>query len=158
MRTRHLMHHRNPLVLLPNDQVRFCHVHQPWATFLIVTNNPDPKPIQHSQSNGSSTTGGSFFTRWFKRDGSTPGPVKASLGEETSFYYDKDLKKWVNKKVTSLVCCPDLVSFFCRLDPTKLLHQRRLRLRLLVLKLLHLALADLHRPRPRHPCVEQHPL
>ena len=29
----------------------------------------------------------------------TPGaPIKAKLGEESSFYYDKELKKWVNKK------------------------------------------------------------
>ena len=26
------------------------------------------------------------------------GPIKARLGEESSFYFDKDLKKWVNKK------------------------------------------------------------
>ncbi|KAL8941404.1 MAG: hypothetical protein Q9211_001845 [Gyalolechia sp. 1 TL-2023] len=28
-----------------------------------------------------------------------PKAIKAKLGEESSFYYDKDLKKWVNKKV-----------------------------------------------------------
>lgn len=27
-----------------------------------------------------------------------PGPVRAKLGEENSFYFDKDLNKWVNKK------------------------------------------------------------
>jgi hypothetical protein len=26
------------------------------------------------------------------------GPIRAKLGEDSSFYYDKDLKKWVNKK------------------------------------------------------------
>ncbi|KAF9891321.1 vesicle coat component [Aspergillus nanangensis] len=26
------------------------------------------------------------------------GPIRAKLGEENSFYYDKELKKWVNKK------------------------------------------------------------
>lgn len=30
--------------------------------------------------------------------GSGGGPIRAKLGEENSFYYDKDLKKWVNKK------------------------------------------------------------
>ena len=39
---------------------------------------------------------------WFgsgKKDGITPpGPIKAKLGEENSFYYDENLKKWVNKK------------------------------------------------------------
>lgn len=40
---------------------------------------------------------------WFggKKDpnlAQTPGPIKAKLGEENSFYYDENLKKWVNKK------------------------------------------------------------
>ena len=37
---------------------------------------------------------------WFgKKDpNATPGPIKAKLGEENSFYYDENLKKWVNKK------------------------------------------------------------
>ena len=53
---------------------------------------PDAKPT----SSGS----GSWLGRWFSRSASaTPGPVRANLGEETSFYYDKDLKRWVNKKV-----------------------------------------------------------
>ncbi|KAJ7219322.1 Sec23-binding domain of Sec16-domain-containing protein, partial [Mycena pura] len=40
----------------------------------------------------------SWFGRWWKRSDSTPGPIKANLGEETAFYYDKELKRWVNKK------------------------------------------------------------
>jgi len=40
---------------------------------------------------------GSWFTRIWKREATTPGPVKANLGEQTSFYYDKELKRWVNK-------------------------------------------------------------
>lgn len=44
----------------------------------------------------------SWLGRWWKKDtAAAPGPIKASLGEETSFVYDKDLKRWVNKKV----CC-----------------------------------------------------
>ncbi|KAG1756748.1 Sec23-binding domain of Sec16-domain-containing protein [Suillus paluster] len=36
---------------------------------------------------------------WFwKRSESSPGPIKASLGQESAFYYDKELKRWVNKK------------------------------------------------------------
>ena len=38
---------------------------------------------------------------WFggKKDpNAAPGPVRAKLGEESSFYYDNDLGKWVNKK------------------------------------------------------------
>ncbi|KAJ7709887.1 Sec23-binding domain of Sec16-domain-containing protein [Mycena rosella] len=54
---------------------------------------PDIKPTPSAASSGS------WFGRFWKRSESTPGPVKASLGEETSFYYDKELKRWVNKKV-----------------------------------------------------------
>ena len=49
----------------------------------------DPKPNQQSSS---------WFSRWWNKDGSS-GPVKATLGEESSFVYDKELKRWVNKKV-----------------------------------------------------------
>ena len=46
-----------------------------------------------------------WLSRWWKGgntsgDGTTKGPVKVNLGEENSFYYDKDLKRWVNKKVS----------------------------------------------------------
>ncbi|KAH8117565.1 Sec23-binding domain of Sec16-domain-containing protein [Phellopilus nigrolimitatus] len=52
---------------------------------------PDIKPNPSSSN--------SWLGRWFGRSSSTtPGPVKANLGEETTFYYDKDLKRWVNKK------------------------------------------------------------
>jgi hypothetical protein len=33
-----------------------------------------------------------------------PGPVKANLGEQTSFVYDAELKRWVNKKVHFSFC------------------------------------------------------
>jgi hypothetical protein len=46
-----------------------------------------------------------WFGGWFggKKDqmpgaGSAPGPIRAKLGEQSSFYFDKDLNKWVNKK------------------------------------------------------------
>ena len=42
-----------------------------------------------------------WFGGWFggKKDpNAAPGPIKAKLGEESSFYYDPELKKWVNKK------------------------------------------------------------
>ncbi|KAJ3725933.1 Sec23-binding domain of Sec16-domain-containing protein [Lentinula raphanica] len=55
---------------------------------------PDIKPAQAATSSS-----GSWLSRLWKRE-STPGPVKASLGEESSFYYDKELKKWVNKKAS----------------------------------------------------------
>lgn len=42
-----------------------------------------------------------WFGGWFgkKDQNAGPGPIKAKLGEESSFYYDTELKKWVNKKV-----------------------------------------------------------
>ena len=42
-----------------------------------------------------------WLSGWFggKKDGTaSPGPIKAKLGEENSFYYDENLKKWINKK------------------------------------------------------------
>ena len=53
-----------------------------------------------------SKTGGQkkgWFGGWFAGGGgkdpmASPGPIKAKLGEENSFYFDKDLGKWINKK------------------------------------------------------------
>lgn len=45
---------------------------------------------------------GSWIGRWWSRappPSTTPAPVKANLGEESAFVYDKDLKRWVNRKV-----------------------------------------------------------
>ncbi|KAL2811810.1 Sec23-binding domain of Sec16-domain-containing protein [Aspergillus granulosus] len=47
--------------------------------------------------------GGWFSFGWMKggnkEENNTAGkPIRAKLGEDSSFYYDKDLKKWVNKK------------------------------------------------------------
>ncbi|PWY72321.1 hypothetical protein BO70DRAFT_431701 [Aspergillus heteromorphus CBS 117.55] len=46
-----------------------------------------------------------WFGGWFggpKKEGEMPAtankPIRAKLGEQSSFYYDTDLKKWVNKK------------------------------------------------------------
>jgi hypothetical protein len=44
-----------------------------------------------------------WFGGWFggakkEAEHTGGGPIRAKLGEENSFYYDKDLKKWVNKK------------------------------------------------------------
>lgn len=35
-----------------------------------------------------------------KREG-TPKPVKANLGDESTFYFDKDQQRWINKKAGS---------------------------------------------------------
>ncbi|KAI9824777.1 MAG: vesicle coat component [Thelocarpon impressellum] len=41
-----------------------------------------------------------WFGGWFgKKDpNAAPGPIRAKLGEESSFHYDPVLKKWINKK------------------------------------------------------------
>ncbi|KAJ6134113.1 hypothetical protein N7523_000435 [Penicillium sp. IBT 18751x] len=44
-----------------------------------------------------------WFGGWFggskkEAEHTGGGPIRAKLGEENSFYYDKELKKWVNKK------------------------------------------------------------
>jgi len=46
----------------------------------------------------SSSWLGRLWSRGSTPVGIPPGPVKANLGEQSSFYYDKDLKRWVNKK------------------------------------------------------------
>ncbi|KAI0703606.1 Sec23-binding domain of Sec16-domain-containing protein [Cytidiella melzeri] len=42
------------------------------------------------------TPGGGWLSRLWKRGES--GPIKASLGEENTFYYDAEQKRWINKK------------------------------------------------------------
>ena len=37
---------------------------------------------------------------WKRSDTSPPGAVKANLGDQSSFYFDKELGKWVNKNVS----------------------------------------------------------
>ncbi|WEW61495.1 vesicle coat component [Emydomyces testavorans] len=41
-----------------------------------------------------------WFSGWFakKDNANTGGPVRADLGDENSFYFDKELNRWVNKK------------------------------------------------------------
>ncbi|KAL4265213.1 Protein transport protein sec16 [Pleurotus pulmonarius] len=52
---------------------------------------PDPQPNE-----GQTGSWFSLSRLWKKSD--APGPIKANLGEETSFYYDPETKRWVNKK------------------------------------------------------------
>ncbi|KAL5490502.1 hypothetical protein ACEPAI_5335 [Sanghuangporus weigelae] len=60
---------------------------------------PRKEESKKPETNSSISSSSSWFGRWFSRPSSAkPAPVKANLGEETSFYYDKDLKRWVNKK------------------------------------------------------------
>src|SRR6266536_1749891 len=57
--------------------------------FVVVAKKPD---LQKKPSG--------WFGGWFgKKDPNAPqtGPIKAKLGEESSFVYDPELKKWINK-------------------------------------------------------------
>ncbi|GAA5950714.1 hypothetical protein JCM21900_000489 [Sporobolomyces salmonicolor] len=64
------------------------------APAAAASGKPDEKPtIKPSKS---------WLGGWFKREGTPtqqmgPGPIKANLGEQKSFYYDEKLKRWVNK-------------------------------------------------------------
>ncbi|PPR08071.1 hypothetical protein CVT24_010532 [Panaeolus cyanescens] len=61
--------------------------------------SPAPSsPVEKPAAAQPANTGG-WLSRWWKGGGETSsGPVKASLGEESAFYYDKEQKRWVNKK------------------------------------------------------------
>ncbi|KAG5642961.1 hypothetical protein DXG03_001843 [Asterophora parasitica] len=65
--------------------------------------SPSPQPAQPAaptpaENGAEPAAAGGWLSRWWKKSDAAPGPVKASLGEESAFYYDKDLKRWVNKK------------------------------------------------------------
>ncbi|KAF5380963.1 hypothetical protein D9615_003970 [Tricholomella constricta] len=64
--------------------------------------SPSPEPAKPATppqpGNKPAPATGGWLSRWWKKNDASPGPVKASLGEESAFYYDKDLKRWVNKK------------------------------------------------------------
>ena len=49
---------------------------------------------------GNKKASGSWLGGWFKKDPTAElnKPIRAKLGEESSFYYDEVQKKWVNKK------------------------------------------------------------
>ncbi|KAF8495614.1 Sec23-binding domain of Sec16-domain-containing protein [Gautieria morchelliformis] len=65
---------------------------------------PKPAPSKPELKQQSS----SWLGRWWTRNSepAQSGPVKAKLGEETSFYYDKELKRWVNKKAGATEAAP----------------------------------------------------
>ncbi len=53
----------------------------------------------------SGASSGWLSRLWKRNDTTSPSAVKANLGEQSSFYFDKELGKWVNKTV-SKVCIP----------------------------------------------------
>jgi hypothetical protein len=62
------------------------------------------------KSKGSDKRNSGWLSGWFKKDGADgqqqQGPIRAKLGEENSFYYDENLKKWVNKKAGADAATP----------------------------------------------------
>ena len=51
------------------------------------------------QNNNSEEDTNGWFG-WLKKDTGEKKAIKAKLGNENSFYYDKDLKRWINKNAT----------------------------------------------------------
>ncbi len=78
-----------------------CSLREFPSVFTKLTSKPlsAQKEPTHNQKK-------SWFGGWLggKKDGDSlkqsqgNGPIRAKLGEESSFYYDDKLKKWVNKK------------------------------------------------------------
>ncbi|KAI9864649.1 MAG: vesicle coat component [Trichoglossum hirsutum] len=62
--------------------------------------------------NGKQDTSGEKKSGWFggwfgKKDSNAlAGPIRAKLGEESSFYYDPEQKRWVNKKAGDTTSAP----------------------------------------------------
>lgn len=81
----------------PEESAKSAEGHSPSATPSQETTVQTEDKSASSPTTHAAASGGSWFSRFWKRS-ETPGPVKANLGEETSFYYDKELKRWVNKK------------------------------------------------------------
>ncbi|EKM55569.1 uncharacterized protein PHACADRAFT_144091 [Phanerochaete carnosa HHB-10118-sp] len=66
----------------------------------------DARPVVQAQKSelakeaekpATPTNGWFSISKLWKRNEGSGGPVKANLGDNNSFYYDKDLKRWVNK-------------------------------------------------------------
>jgi len=56
-------------------------------------------PQPEKKAEPPAVSSGSWLGRWWRKgDATTPGPIKASLGEESAFYYDKEQKRWMNRK------------------------------------------------------------
>lgn len=64
----------------------------------VVETPPEPKAkAEPAKEEVAKPAGGSWLGKWWgkKEDAPTAGPVRAKLGEKTSMYYDKELKRWV---------------------------------------------------------------
>ncbi|KAI6150749.1 Sec23-binding domain of Sec16-domain-containing protein [Pisolithus tinctorius] len=84
------------LMRKPEESAKTAEGHPPSSTpQQESTSQTEDKP--GSSPTTQAASGGSWFSRFWRRS-ETPGAIKANLGEETSFYYDTELKRWVNKK------------------------------------------------------------
>ncbi|KAF8910947.1 Sec23-binding domain of Sec16-domain-containing protein [Gymnopilus junonius] len=68
----------------------------------VVDEKPKPAapPTQETKETPA-PTGGSWLSRWWKKSDASPGPIKASLGDDSAFYYDNEQKRWVNRKASA---------------------------------------------------------
>ncbi|KAI0748222.1 Sec23-binding domain of Sec16-domain-containing protein [Daedaleopsis nitida] len=61
---------------------------------------PEHQAAEADKPELKQTASGGWLSRiWGRSQNNTPAPVRANLGEQSSFYYDKELKRWVNKTV-----------------------------------------------------------
>ncbi|GJE90820.1 Sec23-binding domain of Sec16-domain-containing protein [Phanerochaete sordida] len=56
-----------------------------------------PEAAKEAEKPAAGGSGWFSISKLWKRNDSMPGPVKANLGDSNNFYYDKELKRWVNK-------------------------------------------------------------
>ncbi|GAA94393.1 uncharacterized protein L969DRAFT_53277 [Mixia osmundae IAM 14324] len=68
---------------------------EPTSASISRSTSAGPRPGESTLKPSPSS---SWLGRLFKRDGTSPGPIRAKLGEETSFVFDPVSKRWVNKK------------------------------------------------------------
>jgi hypothetical protein len=59
---------------------------------------PKPEPAKEEAKPASPGWFGRWWTRKDPAQSQSNGPVRAKLGDDSSFYYDQELKRWVNKK------------------------------------------------------------
>ncbi|KAI0831400.1 Sec23-binding domain of Sec16-domain-containing protein [Trametes gibbosa] len=74
-----------------------------------VAQDEKPKATEPTKSEVKQTASSGWLSRLWKRNETMPAaaaPVKANLGEESSFYYDKELKRWVNKNASGETAKP----------------------------------------------------
>ncbi|KAJ3551916.1 hypothetical protein NM688_g4435 [Phlebia brevispora] len=65
----------------------------------VASTKNEPDKLESEKEAEKPASSGGWLSRLWKRSDSNPGPVKANLGDASSFYYDKELKRWVNKNV-----------------------------------------------------------